>query len=217
MAEVTDDAIYLAAALRNVGSGIAVLHGWYIASGAAAAVAIGSRAARGVPPADARPLHRARRGRVLAGRLPRSIRSGVRGGAHGDRGAPADRRRDPLRRSRARQARDQPTSRSRRVTTAAGSSPLRATGTSTAPHRASNSVPGTRVPGTLVQRAVCALPELLRCFQHALEARPCTPAWPPGSARAPPANRHRRASDDSGRDRGRPRRRTAWRARSRAR
>ena len=26
----TDDAIYLAAALRNVGSGIAVLHGWYL-------------------------------------------------------------------------------------------------------------------------------------------------------------------------------------------
>jgi hypothetical protein len=30
VAEVTDDAIYLAAALRNVGSGIAVLHGWYL-------------------------------------------------------------------------------------------------------------------------------------------------------------------------------------------
>ena len=28
--EVTDDAIYLAAALRNVGTGIAVLHGWYL-------------------------------------------------------------------------------------------------------------------------------------------------------------------------------------------
>jgi hypothetical protein len=30
VAEVTDEAIYLAAALRNVGSGIAVLHGWYL-------------------------------------------------------------------------------------------------------------------------------------------------------------------------------------------
>jgi hypothetical protein len=28
--EVTDDAIYLAASLRNVGSGIAVLHGWFL-------------------------------------------------------------------------------------------------------------------------------------------------------------------------------------------
>jgi len=30
IAEITDDAIYLAAALRNVGTGIAVLHGWYL-------------------------------------------------------------------------------------------------------------------------------------------------------------------------------------------
>jgi len=30
VAEVTDEAIYLAAALRNVGTGIAVLHGWYL-------------------------------------------------------------------------------------------------------------------------------------------------------------------------------------------
>jgi len=28
IAEVTDDAVYLAMAIRNVGSGIAVLHGW---------------------------------------------------------------------------------------------------------------------------------------------------------------------------------------------
>jgi hypothetical protein len=28
--EVTDGVIYLAAAMRNVGSGIAVLHGWYL-------------------------------------------------------------------------------------------------------------------------------------------------------------------------------------------
>ena len=32
VAEVTDEAIYLAVALRNVGSGIAVLHGWYLHS-----------------------------------------------------------------------------------------------------------------------------------------------------------------------------------------
>lgn len=30
MAEVDDGVIYLAAALRNVGTGIAVLHGWYL-------------------------------------------------------------------------------------------------------------------------------------------------------------------------------------------
>jgi hypothetical protein len=30
VAEVTDEAIYLAIAVRNVGSGIAVLHGWYL-------------------------------------------------------------------------------------------------------------------------------------------------------------------------------------------
>ncbi|HST17141.1 MAG TPA: hypothetical protein VLK36_05695 [Gaiellaceae bacterium] len=30
IAEVTDEAIYLAASLRNVGTGIAVLHGWYL-------------------------------------------------------------------------------------------------------------------------------------------------------------------------------------------
>jgi len=30
IAETTDDAVYLAIALRNVGSGIAVLHGWYL-------------------------------------------------------------------------------------------------------------------------------------------------------------------------------------------
>ena len=30
IAEVSDEAIYLAAALRNVGTGIAVLHGWYM-------------------------------------------------------------------------------------------------------------------------------------------------------------------------------------------
>jgi hypothetical protein len=30
IAEVTDEAIYLAIAVRNVGSGIAVLHGWYL-------------------------------------------------------------------------------------------------------------------------------------------------------------------------------------------
>ena len=29
VAEVADEAIYLAVAVRNVGSGIAVLHGWY--------------------------------------------------------------------------------------------------------------------------------------------------------------------------------------------
>ena len=29
MAEATDEAVYLAIAVRNVGSGIAVLHGWY--------------------------------------------------------------------------------------------------------------------------------------------------------------------------------------------
>jgi hypothetical protein len=32
IADVTDEAIYLAIALRNVGSGIAVLHGWYFRS-----------------------------------------------------------------------------------------------------------------------------------------------------------------------------------------
>jgi hypothetical protein len=30
VAEVTDEAIYLAASIRNMGSGIAVLHGWYL-------------------------------------------------------------------------------------------------------------------------------------------------------------------------------------------
>jgi hypothetical protein len=30
VAEVTDEAVYLAIALRNVGTGIAVLHGWYV-------------------------------------------------------------------------------------------------------------------------------------------------------------------------------------------
>ena len=30
VAEVTDEAVYLAIAVRNVGSGIAVLHGWYL-------------------------------------------------------------------------------------------------------------------------------------------------------------------------------------------
>ena len=30
VAEVTDEALYLAASFRNVGSGIAVLHGWYV-------------------------------------------------------------------------------------------------------------------------------------------------------------------------------------------
>ena len=33
IAEVTDAAIYLAASLRNVGTGIAVLHGWYLHPG----------------------------------------------------------------------------------------------------------------------------------------------------------------------------------------
>ena len=32
IAEATDEAVYLAAALRNVGTGIAVLHGWYMHS-----------------------------------------------------------------------------------------------------------------------------------------------------------------------------------------
>jgi hypothetical protein len=31
--EVTDDAIYLAISLRNVGNGMAVLHGWYVSAG----------------------------------------------------------------------------------------------------------------------------------------------------------------------------------------
>ena len=72
-----DDAVYFAIAVRNVGTGIAVLHGWHlfpeIQLGAADMT---PHSDRGLHHAHARPLHRARRRGVLAGRLPRPVESG---------------------------------------------------------------------------------------------------------------------------------------------
>ena len=68
--ELVDGIIYLAISLRNVGSGLAVPFGWSVMTELASEPRRPARGARGLPHADARSLHRARRHRVLAGRHP---------------------------------------------------------------------------------------------------------------------------------------------------
>ena len=71
-AEVVDDAIYLTMSVRNVGSGIAVLHGWRIEFERDMDRIARPRPApnRGVSSFDSRSLHRRRGCWVLAGCIP---------------------------------------------------------------------------------------------------------------------------------------------------
>ena len=82
--EVTDAAVYMAISVRNVGTGLAVMHGWH--------VGIGLQPERTHPPLedlhhpDPRHIRGAGRQRVLAGRAPRSGRRRVRCADGRDRG-----------------------------------------------------------------------------------------------------------------------------------
>ena len=90
--DASDEAIYLAIALRNAGSGIAVLHGWTMLTGEI-------RQPDHLPLEDFTRLTRdlylgAGRPRLLAGLVPRPLLGGVR------RGAPRHSRARAVRRSR---------------------------------------------------------------------------------------------------------------------
>jgi hypothetical protein len=95
--EVTDDAIYLAAAVRNVGTGIAILQGWHT---------YGERTTGTQSHANLeeftmltpRHLHPRRRPRILAGRAPRPRKPDLRTGRRRGAGPPPDRLRHPLQR-----------------------------------------------------------------------------------------------------------------------
>jgi len=161
IAEATDEAVYLAAALRNVGTGIAVLHGWYMHSD------------QFTGSADHLPVDDFRR-------LTRDLYI-----APGEVGFWQGAFRD-------------------------SSVEEFATARRAIEERRRFGVEILYGDHELGRRT------LLRPFRRAPGARPCTRAWRPGSARGPAVNRRRRASDGSGRDHGRLRRRTAWRAPSRA-
>ena len=70
--EIADGNIYLAMSLRNVGSGIAVLHGWW-PSGERRLAGTRPRRSRGLPDADARPVH-SPRATSASGRAPSETR-----------------------------------------------------------------------------------------------------------------------------------------------
>ena len=108
VAEADDEAVYLVLSLRNVGTGMAVLHGWQFYPRA--------RPQRDRGAADRTTFHRLNRDlyvpvaghRLLAGRVPRPRRRGVRcRPRRGPRPRPAHDRR-ALRRPRGRPAGDQP-------------------------------------------------------------------------------------------------------------
>jgi len=81
VAEADDEAVRLAAALRNVGAGIAVLHGWHFyPERVTRADHIAPEEFTRLSP---RHLHRSRRDRLLAGSLPRSVHACLRRGPGG--------------------------------------------------------------------------------------------------------------------------------------
>ena len=105
VAEANDGAVLLAATLRNVGAGIAVLHGWHFYPELVTAPEH-LRAGR-VHALHARHLHRSGRGRLLAGDVPRAVGAAFARRA-GGRGARVLDDRRALRRRRGRPAHDQP-------------------------------------------------------------------------------------------------------------
>ena len=99
-AEATDEAVYLAIAVRNVGSGIAVLHGWYFD------VDLRRGAEGHAPLEDFRRLTRdlyiaAGEAGFWQGAFRDPAEPGFAAASAGDQGAPPVRHPDPLRRPRA--------------------------------------------------------------------------------------------------------------------